>query len=65
MEMSSITQEEVARRVGKNRSTVANALRLLKLPEDMQNSLAKDEITAGHARALLSVTYHSDQRILV
>lgn len=64
MEMSSITQEEVARRVGKNRSTVANALRLLKLPEDMQNSLSKDDITAGHARALLSITNPSDQRIL-
>lgn len=64
MEMSSITQEEVARRVGKNRSTVANALRLLKLPEDMQNSLSKEEITAGHARALLSITNPSDQRIL-
>lgn len=64
MDMCGITQEEVARRVGKNRSTVTNALRLLKLPEDMQTSLANDEITAGHARALLSVTNPADQRIL-
>lgn len=64
MDMCGITQDEVARRVGKNRSTVTNALRLLKLPEDMQTSLANDEITAGHARALLSVTNPADQRIL-
>lgn len=64
MEMSNITQDEVAKRVGKNRSTVANALRLLKLPEDMQSALADDKITAGHARALLSVENTQDQRIL-
>ncbi len=64
MDMCGITQDEVARRVGKNRTTVTNALRLLKLPEDMQTSLANDEITAGHARALLSVTNPADQRIL-
>ena len=59
-----LTQEEVAKRVGKNRSTVANALRLLKLPEDMQTALADDKITAGHARALLSVNNASDMQIL-
>ena len=64
MDMCGITQDEVARRVGKNRTTVTNSLRLLKLPEDMQTSLANNEITAGHARALLSVTNVSDQRIL-
>ncbi len=64
MDMCGITQDEVARRVGKNRTTVTNALRLLKLPENMQTSLANDEITAGHARALLSVTNPADQRIL-
>ncbi|MCR4938584.1 MAG: ParB/RepB/Spo0J family partition protein [Treponemataceae bacterium] len=64
MDMCNITQDEVARRVGKNRSTVTNSLRLLKLPEDMQTSLANDEISAGHARALLSVTNAADQRIL-
>lgn len=64
MEMGQLSQEELARRVGKNRSTVANALRLLKLPEDMQSALINGEITAGHARALLSVNDVADQRIL-
>lgn len=64
MDMAGITQEEAAKRVGKNRSTVANAIRLLKLPEDMQSALADEKITAGHARALLSVENTQDQRIL-
>lgn len=64
MEMSQLNQEELAQRVGKNRSTVANALRLLKLPEDMQSALETGAITSGHARALLSVNDSSDQRIL-
>ena len=59
-----LTQEEVAKRVGKNRSTVANSLRLLKLPEDMQRSLSEGKISAGHARAILSVVNATDQRIL-
>ena len=64
MEMSNLSQEEVSKRVGKNRSTVANALRLLKLPEDMQRSLSEGVISAGHARAILSVVNGTDQRIL-
>ena len=64
MEMSNLSQEEVSKRVGKNRSTVANALRLLKLPEDMQRSLSDGVISAGHARAILSVVNGTDQRIL-
>lgn len=64
MEMENLSQDEVARRVGKNRSTVANVLRLLKLPEDMQTALAGGSITAGHARALLSVINPADQRVL-
>ena len=64
MELGGLNQDEVSKRVGKKRSTVANALRLLKLPEDMQNALVNGEITAGHARALLSVTNSSDQRVL-
>lgn len=47
------TQAQVAERVGKDRSTVANALRLLKLPPMVVDSLRSGEITAGHARALL------------
>ncbi len=64
MEISGITQEEVAKRVGKNRSTVANCLRLLKLPEDMQRALIEGTLTSGHARALLGVENQTDQRIL-
>ena len=55
MDFSSISQEEVAAQVGKNRSTVANALRLLKLSAGMQKSLEQGAISPGHARALLSV----------
>lgn len=51
----SLTQEEAARRVGKSRPAVANALRLLALPEDVQVELAAGRITAGHARALLGL----------
>lgn len=64
MTLSNLNQEEAAARVGKSRSAVANALRLLKLPEDMQSSLASGQITSGHARAILSVLNPADQRIL-
>ena len=47
------TQEEVAQRVGKSRSAVANTMRLLHLPPSIQRLLADGQITAGHARALL------------
>ncbi|MFH1542851.1 MAG: ParB/RepB/Spo0J family partition protein [bacterium] len=49
------TQEDVAKKVGKSRSTVANMLRLLKLPQQITDSLKKEEITMGHARAILAV----------
>jgi ParB family chromosome partitioning protein len=55
MDFSRLSQDEVAARVGKNRSTVANALRLLKLPADIQKSIEEGAVSAGHARALLSV----------
>jgi ParB family transcriptional regulator, chromosome partitioning protein len=48
-----LTQEQVARRVGKERSSVANIIRLLKLPEEIQQMVATEKITMGHARALL------------
>lgn len=64
MSLEGISQEQVAQKVGKNRSTVANAIRLLKLPEDMQRALASGSITSGHARALLSVVNPQDQRVL-
>lgn len=50
-----LTQEEVAKRVGKNRATVANALRLLQLESEIRRSLVAGEISEGHARALLGL----------
>ncbi len=56
-----LTQDEVARKVGKERSTITNALRILKLPTVIQDSLVKGEISAGHARALLGLPDAGDQ----
>lgn len=50
-----ISQEELATRLGKSRSAVANALRLLQLPKAMQEAIQKNELTPGHARAVLSI----------
>jgi ParB family chromosome partitioning protein len=54
------TQEELAKIVGKSRSAVANLLRLLKLPKEVINSLSENEITEGHARALLGLEEKDD-----
>ena len=56
MDFSNLSQDELAARMGKNRSTVANALRLLKLPVEIQKSIEEGKVSSGHARALLSVT---------
>nr|WP_221439945.1 ParB/RepB/Spo0J family partition protein [Spirochaeta isovalerica] len=64
METLNLNQQDLADRVGKNRSTVANSLRLLKLPEDMQDSLNEGKLTSGHARSILSTVNPADQRIL-
>lgn len=50
-----LTQEEVARRVGKSRPAIANALRILQLPESMRAEIRAGRLTAGHARALLAI----------
>jgi len=55
------TQEELGERVGKDRSSVANFLRLLKLPDVIQADLRSGRLTMGHARALLSLTSSTDQ----
>ena len=55
MERLNMTQAEVAQAMSKGRSTVANALRLLELPEEAQQLLFEEKITAGHARAILSI----------
>lgn len=51
-----LTQEEIAKRVGKDRSTITNLIRLLKLPIPVQDSLRKGEISIGHAKVLLSIS---------
>ena len=56
------TQEEVARAVGKNRSTIANAVRLLRLPDFGLEALREGRISAGHARALLALRDEEDLR---
>jgi ParB family chromosome partitioning protein len=53
-----LTQEEIARRVGRSQSSVANTLRLLTLPAEIQASVESGRITEGHARALASVSDH-------
>lgn len=55
MERKGMTQSEVAQTVSKGRSTIANALRLLDLPEEAQQLLFEEKISAGHARAILSI----------
>lgn len=55
------TQEQLAERVGRDRSTVANALRLLRLPPEIQEDLRAGHLTMGHARALLALTSPAEQ----
>ena len=60
-----LTQEQVASKVGKNRTTVANALRLLRLPEDIRAEIANETISEGHARAILTVADEAKQKTLL
>ena len=57
----SLTQDEVATRVGRSRSAVANTIRLLQLPPTVQRLVIEDQISAGHARALLATPDRSEQ----
>jgi len=59
-----LTQEEVAQRVGRERSSVTNYLRLLKLPPRIQNWVEEEQITMGHARALLAIEASEEQERL-
>ena len=63
IEAQDLTQEEVSQAVGKSRPSVTNALRLLNLPDDIQKMLEKGEITAGHARTLLSFPNQEAMRL--
>lgn len=64
MERRNLTQSEVAQAMSKGRSTVANALRLLELPEEAQQLLFEEQITAGHARAILSIPTNAGRQKL-
>ena len=59
-----LTQEDVARRVGKDRATVANSLRLLKLPSSVRERIRRGELSGGHARALVALAAADDQERL-
>lgn len=61
LERYSLTQEEVAARLGLERSTVANLIRLLDLPAEIQGAVSRETISAGHARALLRLNGHPQQ----
>ena len=63
IEAQDLTQEEVSQAVGKSRPSITNALRLLTLPEDIQEMLERGEITAGHARTLLSFPNQEAMRL--
>jgi ParB family chromosome partitioning protein len=64
MDLTGLSQDEVAARVGKNRTTVANTLRLLKLPQAMVEALREGGLSPGHGRALLSVADPSARETL-
>jgi len=57
-------QEDIAAQVGKDRATVANYLRLLKLPEEVRGNVASGALSMGHARAIVALTTEADQRSL-
>jgi ParB family chromosome partitioning protein len=60
----SLTQEEISKRVGKERSTVANFLRLLRLPDPVKKLVASGQLSMGHARAILAVESAKKQELL-
>jgi len=62
IEEHGLTQEELAARMGKDRSTIANALRLLRLPEAIKQAIVGGQLSMGHARALLALSDETDLR---
>ena len=61
MQLNGLTQEELASKLGKDRSTIANTVRLLVLPKAIQQDIEMGRISAGHARALLSISEPTEQ----
>lgn len=61
MEECNLTLEDISKKTGKDKSTISNFVRLLKLPEEIQRSLIKNEITPGHARALINIEDTEEQ----
>jgi len=59
-----LSQEDLSQRIGKDRTTITNALRLLKLPAEIKNQLLQNRITSGHARAILSIENKEKQKEL-
>ncbi|MCX7886023.1 MAG: ParB/RepB/Spo0J family partition protein [Verrucomicrobiae bacterium] len=59
-----LTQDQIAEKVGKNRATIANAIRLLSLPEDVQAWVAHGQLSVGHAKAILALTVPEEQRLV-
>jgi ParB family chromosome partitioning protein len=57
-----LTQEDLSRKVGKDRSSIANSLRLLKLPKSIQEEVSKGTVSMGHARAILSLDSETEQQ---
>ena len=64
VEEFALTQDDVAAQVGKDRATVANYLRLLKLPEEVRANVGSGALSMGHARAIVALSSESDQRRL-
>jgi ParB family chromosome partitioning protein len=65
MEEYGLTQGEIAKRVGKQQSTISNKIRLLGLPEEIRNALTEHQLTERHARALLKITDNSHRKQLL
>jgi ParB family chromosome partitioning protein len=59
-----LTQEQIARRVGRERSTIANTMRLLRLPRELREMVSAGRLDAGHARALLALDHVEEQLVL-
>ena len=65
MEKYNINQMELAERIGKNQSTISNKIRILNLPEDIQNMLIANKLTERHARALLKIDDDIARRVII